>query len=161
MRPAIACPPGQLHHWRCLSYEIIVSKPFFVVVGAVIGAWLAYALLRFYAAPGRRSVTPREGLVVAPVVLGITAWIIAVDPNTVWAWGSLRWVPLFVMAAVLVRLAIGVASIADVRGGLILALAIPIIFSGLGYAFVTIFRQPPVGHSCPAPAPASACVTTR
>jgi hypothetical protein len=30
----------------------------------------------------------------------------------------------------------------------------PIIFSGLGYAFITIFQQSPVGHSCPAPGPA-------
>ena len=161
VRPAIACPPGQLHHWRCASYELIVSKPFFVIVGALIGTWFAYALVRLYAAPGQRSFTLREGLVAAPPVLGITGWIIALHPGTTWDWGSgLGWdeVLLFLLAPVLVRLAIGVASIAEVRGGLILAFGMPIIFSGLGYAFITVFRPPPVGHSCPSFAPASACV---
>src|SRR6266516_8043081 len=88
VRPAIACPPGQLHHWRCGSYEFIVSKPFFAIVGALIGTWLAYALVRLYSAPGQRSFTLREGLVAAPPVLGITAWIIAVHPGTTWDWGS-------------------------------------------------------------------------
>ncbi|HLY64714.1 MAG TPA: hypothetical protein VKU60_04190, partial [Chloroflexota bacterium] len=65
--PAIACLmlPGQLRHWRCASYEFIVSTPFFVTVGALIGTWFAYALVRLYSAPGRRSFTLRESLVVA------------------------------------------------------------------------------------------------
>jgi hypothetical protein len=158
VRPAIACPPGQLHHWPCASDELIVSTPFFVIAGALIGTWLAYALVRLYAGPRRRSVTLRECLVAAPLVLGITAWIIALHPDTAWAWGSVRSVLLFVLAAALARLAIGVASIAEVRRGLTLALGMPVIFSGLGYAFIATFRQPPVGHSCPALAPASACV---
>ena len=158
--PATACImlPGQLHHWRCASFEFIVSTPFFVTVGALIGTWFAYALVRLYTAPGRRSFTLREGLVVAPPVLGITAWIIALHPGTSWDWGSLGWdgVLVFFLAAVLVRLAIGVASIAEVRGGLILAFGMPIIFSGLGYSFITIFQLPPVPHRCPVPG--SACV---
>ncbi len=161
VRPAIACPPGQLHHWRCGSYEVIVSKPFFVILGALIGTWFAHALVRLYAAPGRRSFTLREGLVAAPLALGITAWIIALHPGVTWDWGNgLGWdeVLLFLLVAVLVRLAIGVASIAEVRGGLILAFGMPVIFAGLGYAFITVFRQPPVGHSCPSMAPESACV---
>lgn len=159
--PAIACLmlPGQLHHWRCASYEFIVSTPFFVTVGALTGTWFAYALVRLYSAPGRRSFTLREGLVVAPPVLGITAWIIALHPGTSWHWGSLGWdgVLVFVLAAVLVRLAIGVASIAQARGGLLLAFGMPVVCSGLGYSFITTFQQPPAGHSCPALAPASAC----
>jgi hypothetical protein len=147
---------GQLHHWRCVSYEFIVSTPFFVTAGALIGTWLAYALVRLYSAPGRRSVTLGEGLVVAPPVLGITAWIIAVHPGASWDWGSLGWVGVlvFVLAAVLVRLAIGVASIAEVRGGLLLALGMPVICSGLGYSFIKIFQLPPVPHRCPVPGPA-------
>jgi hypothetical protein len=152
--------PGQLHHWRCASYELIVSTPFFVTAGALIGTWLAYALVRLYSAPGRSSFTLGEGLVVAPPVLGITAWIIALHPGTSWNWGSLGWdgVLVFLLAAVLSRLAIGVASIAAVQGGLLLALGMPVVCSGLGYSFITIFQQPPAGHSCPALAPASACV---
>ena len=160
VRPAVACPPGELYGWRCASYQIIVSKPFFLIAGALIGAWFAYATVRLYTVPGRRSFTRREGLVVAPL-LGITAWIIALHAGMTWAgWDSLGWteVLLFLLAAVLVRLAIGIASIAKVRGGLILALGMPIIFASLGYTFITIFRLPPVGHMCPAPAPASACV---
>lgn len=156
--PAVACAAvGQLHDWRCASYEIIVSKPFFLIAGALIGTWLAHAVVRLYTAPGRRSFTGLEGLVVAPPLQGITGWIIALHPGMTWAgWDSLGWdeVLLFFLAAVLVRLAIGIASIARVQGGLILAFVMPVIFSGLGYAVITIFRQPPVGHSCPAPGPA-------
>jgi hypothetical protein len=156
--PGTACImlAGQLHHWRCVSYEFIVSTPFFVTAGALIGTWLAYALVRLYSAPGRRSVALGEGLVVAPPVLGITAWIIAVHPGMSWNWDSLGWdgVLVFLLAAVLVRLAIGVASIAEVRGGLLLALGMPVICSGLGYSFIKIFQLPPVGHSCPIPGPA-------
>ena len=131
------------------------------MVGALIGTWLGYALVRLHSAPGRRSFTVREGLVVVPPVLGSTAWIIAVHPGVAWDWGGgLGWdeVLLFLLAPVLVRCAIGVASIAQVRGGLVLAFGMPIICSGLGYAFVTIFRPPPVGHPCPSSASASACV---
>lgn len=158
VQPAIACPPAELHHWRCASYEIMVSKPFFVVLGALAGTWLAHALARRNAAALWRGFTIREGLVVAPAVLGITAWIIAVYPDTVWPWGSLRWVLVFLLAAVLARLAIGVAPIAAVRGDLILAFAMPAVIAGFGYAFIRIFQQPPAGHSCPSLAPASACV---
>lgn len=65
---------------------------------------------------------------------------------------------LFFLAAVLVRLAIGIASVAKVRGSLILAFGMPVIFASLGYAFITFFQLPPVGHSCPPFAPASACL---
>lgn len=149
--PAIACSQIQLHGPRCISYQLIVSKPFFLIAGALIGIWSAHALVRLYTAPGQRSLTRREGLVVAPPLLGVTAWIIALHPGLTWAgWAGLGWdfVLLFLLAAVLVRLAIGIASFAEVRGGLILALGMPVMFAGLGYAFLTIVRQPPVGHSC-------------
>jgi len=128
------------------------------VAGALIGTWIAYAVVMLYT--GRRSFTRREFTVVAPPLLGITAWIVALHPGMTWAgWDSLGWdyVLLFLLAAVLVRLAIGIASFADLRGGLILAFGIPVIFAGLGYGVIMIFQQPPVGHSCPGLASASAC----
>ena len=157
--PAIACPSGQLDDWRCASYQVIVSTPFFVLAGALIGTWFAYALVKLYTAP-ERSFTWREGLVTATPLLAVTAWVIALRPGVSWFWADSLgwwWVLLFFLAAVLVRLAIGIASIAQVRGSLILAFGTPIIFASLGYAFITIFQLPPVGHSCPALAPASAC----
>jgi hypothetical protein len=156
--PAVACLMVQRANWRCASYQIIVSKPFFLLAGALIATWFAYALVRLYAAPGRPNFTCREGLVAAPPLLAITGWIAALHPGVAWSWGDgLGWwqVLLFVLAAVLVRLAIGIASIANVRGGLILGFGMPIIFAGLGYASIRLFQLPPVGHSCPAPG--SAC----
>jgi hypothetical protein len=44
-----------------------------------------------------------------------------------------------------------------VRGALILAFGVPIISACLGYASITLFQLPPVGHPCP-PGAASACV---
>jgi hypothetical protein len=156
--PAVACLMVQRDNWRCASYQIIVSKPFFLLAGALSGTWFAYALVRLYTAPGRQSFTWREGLAAAPLLLAITGWIVALHPGVTWNWGDgLGWwqVLLFVLAAVLVRLAIGIASIANVRGGLILGFGMPIIFASLGYASITLFELPPVGHSCPAPG--SAC----
>jgi hypothetical protein len=158
--PAVACLMVQRDTWRCTSYQIIVSKPFFLLAGALIGTWIAHALVKLYAPPGRRNFTWREGLTAAPPLLAITGWIIALHPGVTWFWGNgLGWwqVLLFFLAAALVRLAIGIASIANVRGALILALGMPIIFAGLGYAFITLFQLPPVGHGCPAGASASAC----
>jgi hypothetical protein len=160
VRAALGCPPEELHDWRCASYQIVISKPFFLLAGGLAGVWLAYAVVRLYAVPGRRGFTYREGLVVAPLLLGMTAWVIALHPGMTWAgWSSLGWgeVLLFLLAAVLVRLAIGIASIAKVRGALVLAVGLPVVFASLGFAFVTIVRLPPVGHSCPALAPAYAC----
>jgi hypothetical protein len=50
--PKVACLMVQLRSWRCSSCQIIVSKPFFLLAGALIGIWLAYALVRLYAVPG-------------------------------------------------------------------------------------------------------------
>lgn len=160
VRPALGCPPGELHDWRCASYQIVISKPSFIIAGALIGAWAAYAVVRLDTAPERRSFTCREGMVVAPPLLGTAAWVIALQPGMTWAgWSSLGWgeVLLFLLAAVLVRLAIGIASIANVRGALVLALGLPVVFASLGFAFITIVRLPPVEHSCPPLAPAYAC----
>ncbi len=162
---AVGCPLWQLHGPRCTSYEIIVSKPFFLVVGALIGTWFAYALVRLYTGPAQRSFTRREGLMVAPLLLALAAWIIALHPGLTWegfgGWDGLGWneqVLLFFLAAVLVRLAIGIASFANVRGGLLLGFGMPIIFAVLGYALITIFQQPPIDHSCPASTSASGAV---
>jgi hypothetical protein len=159
--PAVACSSGQFGDWRCASYQVIVSKPFFLLAGALAGIWLAYALVRLYTAPGR-GFTWREGWVTVPPLLAITAWIVALHPGVSWFWGdsiSGWWeVLLFFLAAVLARLAIGVASVSGVRGGLVLAFGLPVIFAGLGYASITIFQLPPVGHPCPSGAPESACV---
>jgi hypothetical protein len=125
--PAIACPLGHVDDWRCASYQVIVSKPFFLLAGAAIGIWLAYALVRLSTAPGR-SFTWREGLVAAPPLLAITAWVIALHPGIIWFWGdSLGWweVLFFFAGAVLARLAIAIASVAQARGGLVLAFGVP------------------------------------
>ena len=152
----VGCPLWQLHGPRCTSYGIIVSKPFFLVVGALIGTWFAYALVRLFTVPGQRSFTRREGLMAAPLLLAVAAWIIALHPGLTWegfgGWAGLVWneqVLLVLLAAVLVRLAIGIASFANVRGGLLLGFGMPIIFAGLGYFLITIFQQPPIDHSCP------------
>jgi hypothetical protein len=155
---AVACP-GPIHDWRCTSYKLIVSKPSFVVGGALIGIWLAYALVRLYSKPGTRIFTWQEAVLVCPPLVGLTYWIISLHPGFTWIdWGTLRWdeVLLFLLAAVLARLAIGIASIAEVRGGLLLAFGLPLISTGVGYAAITVFRAPPVGHSCP-PGAISAC----
>jgi uncharacterized membrane protein len=162
VRPAIGCPPGELHDWRCASYRIVISEPFFLLAGALIGAWFAYAVVRLYADPKRRSFTYREGLVAALLLLSTLAWVIALEPGMPWAgWSSLGWgeVLLFLLVAVLIRLAIGIASIVKVkvRHALVLALGLPVAFASLGFAFITIVRLPPVGHSCPPLAPAYAC----
>jgi hypothetical protein len=158
--PAVACASEQVGGWRCASYQVIVSKPVFLLAGALIGTWLAVALVRLYTTPGR-GFTWREGLVTAPPLLAITAWIIALHPGMTWfLWDdSLGWweVLLFLLAGVLLRLAIGIASVAKIRGGLILAFGVPMISAGLGYAFIAIFQLPPVGHSCPPFASAYSC----
>ena len=153
---AVACPLWQLHGSGCTSYEIIASKPFFLIGGALIGTWLAYAVARLFTAPGQRGFTRREAVLVAPLLLALTAWIIALHPGLSWegwgGWGGLGWteqVLLLLLAAVLARLAIGTASIANARGGLVLAFGTPVVFAGLGYAVITIFQEPPIGHSCP------------
>src|SRR5262245_62221274 len=86
--PAVACLMVRRDTWRCASYQIIVSKPFFLLAGALIGTWFAYALLRLYAAPGRRNFTWREGLAAAPPLLAITGWIVALHPGVRWFWGD-------------------------------------------------------------------------
>jgi hypothetical protein len=118
----------------------------------------------------RRTNDPASGVIGSSAFAGtgpqschahsVTAWIIALHPGLTWFWGdSLGWweVLLFLLAAVLVRFAIRIASVAQVRGGLILAFGVPIILATLGYASITLFQLPPVGHSCPSFAPASAC----
>jgi hypothetical protein len=159
--PAVACSSGHLGDWRCASYQVIASKPFFLLTGALVGIWLAYALVRLYTAPGR-GFTWREGAVTAPPLLAITAWVLALHPGMSWFWwnGILSgwWeVLLFFLAAVLVRLAIGIASLSKVRGGLILAVGLPVMFASLGYAAIKIFQLPLVGHSCPSFASAYSC----
>lgn len=160
---AVACPPWMFSNLQCGSYAAIVSKPFFLIAGALIGVWLGYAARRLYAAPGQRSFTLREGLVVGPVLLGFAGWLAAVRP----AWpldlhpglGWVGWGPgwnevvIFFLLAILIRFLIGIASIAKARGGIILAFGLPVIFAGLGYAFITLFQQPPVGHDCPGTSP--------
>ena len=113
-----------------------------------------------YATAAWQNFTWREGLAATPPLLAITGWIVALHPGVRWNWGDgFGWwqVLLFVLAGVLVRLAVGIASIAQVRGGLILGFGMPIIFASLGYAGITLFQLPPVGHGCPAGAPGSAC----
>lgn len=166
---AAACPPWMFSKLQCGTYEAVVSKPFFLVAGALIGMWLGYALRRLYAGPGQRNFSRREGLVVGPILLGITAWLIAVrpawlldmHPGLVWVGWNLSpgWneVVIFILLAILLRLLIGIASFATARGGLILAFGLPAAFAGLGCAFITIFQQAPVGHSCPPGVGAAAC----
>jgi hypothetical protein len=165
MPAAVACPLWQLDGAGCASYQIVASKPFFLIAGALAGTWFAYAVARLFMAPGQRSLTRREAVVAAPLLLALTAWIIALHPGLTWegwgGWGGLGWdeqVLLFLLAAVLVRFAIGTASIANARRALILALGTPVIFAGLGYAVITIFQQPPIGHSCPSSISASGAV---
>jgi hypothetical protein len=161
LRPApagVACPPGSPRAPRCVSYQIIVSPPFFLVAGALIGLWIAYALVRLFA--GRGNFTRLEGLVAVPVLLALTAWIIGLHPGVEWNWNNgLGWdkVACFFLVAALARLAIGIASMTGPAAGLLLAFGLPVAFAVLGYAYVTKFPQPPVGHSCPPGAPASAC----
>jgi len=146
--------------WRCTSYQVIVSKAFFLLAGGLIGVWIAHALTRLYAAPGRRNYTWSEGLTAAPPLLAITAWVIALHPGVRWSWGDgLGWwqVLFFFLVAVFVRFAIGIASTANVRRALLLSLGLPTIFACMGYVSIALFRLPPVGHGCPSVAPPSAC----
>jgi hypothetical protein len=140
-----------INGWQCRSYEAIVSAPSFIVFGALFGAWFAYGLIRLYAQPRCRSFTWLEGFIVAPVVIGLTAWIVALHPGFTWIdWGTLSWdeVLLLIGAAVAIRVAIAIASLANARGGLVLALGLPIVCAFLGRTFIDAFRAPPVGHSC-------------
>jgi hypothetical protein len=158
--PAAACPRWEFSYQRCTSYDLIVSKPFFVIAGALTGVWLAYAVVRLHTVRGGRSLTLREGLVVGPPLLAIGAWIISVrpawvvalHPGTAWIGTGLgpAEVLVFFGVAILVRLMIDIASVARVRGSLILGCGVPIVFAGLGYGFIVLFRQPPVWHACPA-----------
>jgi hypothetical protein len=163
LRPAsagVACPPGSPGSPRCVSYQVIVSPPFFLVAGALIGLWIAYALVRLFAGRGRRNFTRLDGLVAVPVLVALAAWIIGLHPGVEWNWNNgLGWdkVACFFLVAALARLAIGIASMAGPPAGLVLAFGLPAAFAGLGYAYITKFPQPPVGHSCPAGAPGSAC----
>jgi hypothetical protein len=164
LRPApagVACPPGSPGSPRCVSYQIIVSLPFFLVAGALIGLWIAYALVRVLADRGRGNFTRLEGLVAIPILVALAAWTIALHPGVEWNWNNgLGWdkVGCFFLVAALARLAIGIASLAGPPAGLVLAFGLPVAFAGLGYAYIANFRQPPAGHSCPPEAPASACV---
>lgn len=83
--PGVSCPSGQFGELRCASDQVVVSKPFFLLAGALIGAWFAYALVRFYTASGR-SFTRREALVAGPPLLAVTAWGIALRPGMNWFW---------------------------------------------------------------------------
>jgi hypothetical protein len=155
--PGVACPPGSP---RCVSYQIIVSPPFFLVAGALIGLWIAYALVRLFADRGRGNFSRLDGMIAVPLLLALAAWIIALHPGVEWNWNNgLGWdkVAFFFLVAALARLAIGIAAVAGPPGGLILAFGLPAAFAGLGYGYIANFQQPPVGHSCPSGAPASAC----
>jgi hypothetical protein len=148
LRPApagIACPPGSPHDLRCVSYQIIVSPPFFLVAGALVGTWLAYALVRLFAARGQRNFSRLDGMVAVPVLLGLAAWIVALHPGVEWNWNNgLGWekVAFFFAVAALARLAVGIASTAGPPGGLILAFAMPTAFAGLRR-----WRSRSCGHS--------------
>jgi hypothetical protein len=158
--PTAACPRWEFSYQRCLSYDLIVSKPFFLIAGALIGVWLGYAAVRLHTVSAGRSFTLGEALVVGPPLLAICAWIISVRPAWVVALHpGTAWIGsgpgpgeilIFFGLAILARLMIGIASVAKVRGSLILACGLPIVFAGLGYAFIVILRQPPVWHECPA-----------
>jgi hypothetical protein len=157
--PAWVACPGSPGSPGCVSYQIIVSPPFFLVAGALIGLWIAYALVRLFAGRGRGNFTRREGLVADPILLALAAWIIALNPGVGWAWNDgLGWdkVACFFLVAALARLAIGIASVAGPPGGLVLAFGLPTAFAGLGYAYITNVQEPPVGHMCP-PAAGAAC----
>jgi hypothetical protein len=163
LRPApagVACPPGSPGAPRCVSYQIIVSPPFFLAAGALIGLWIGYALVRLFADRGRGNFSRFEGMIAVPLLLGLAVWIIALHPGVEWNWNNgLGWdkVAFFFLVAALARLAIGIAAVAGPPGGLILAFGLPAAFAGLGYGYIANFQQPAVGHSCPAGAPASAC----
>jgi hypothetical protein len=153
VRPAAVCGPANLHGWSCASYEIMISRPFFVILGALIGAWIAYAAVRLVAAPARRSFTWQEGLAAGVPLVAMIIWVAALRLSWAWAgWATFGWakVLIFLLAAALLRLAIGIASIAKMRGRLIIALGMPLLLAGIGYAFSAIVRLPLVGHGCPA-----------
>jgi hypothetical protein len=121
----------------------MLSRPVWLVGGLLIGVWLAYALVRLAGKP--RNLTKTEAAVAVTVLVGLVAFLAEIHPDLQGlVLGLLRFdeVLFFLIAAVMVRVAVIVASITNARGRLLLCFGLPVGCAGLGDLYGTVASGP-------------------
>jgi hypothetical protein len=104
-----------------------------VAAGLLVGVWIAYGLVRL---DKPRNLSAGEAMIVVPILAGLTVWLMAMHAALQdWVLTELRfaeWV-CFVLAALLVRVAIVIASFTKARGRLVVSFGLLAVCAGLGY----------------------------